>query len=107
MVARTKPLSRVLDALALLLGLPQWDKAERRIVLEEIRPRLVSIAAIASRALELDTLGQRIALRTIEKMAQRCIALVDAWAEGDVKENTCHEESIAHLRQAAGELDRR
>jgi hypothetical protein len=40
-------------------------------------------------------------------MAQRCIALVDAWAEGDVKENTCHQESIAHLRQAAGELDRR
>jgi hypothetical protein len=48
MVARTKPLSRVLDALALLLGLPQWDK-----------------------------------------------------------ENSRHQESIAHLRQAAGELDRR
>lgn len=103
---RPSPLARAMDALALLLGLPDWDREERRVILHEVRPRLASISDLASRALEMDGLGQRIALRTIGKLARECVALVDAWAEGDEEENRCHRDGIAQLRLVCGGLDR-
>lgn len=107
MAPRPRPLSRVLDGLALLLVLPDWDREESRIILREVRPRLGAISDLAGRALEMDGLGQRIALRTISRLSRDCLRLIEEeWAPGDKAENACHRVSITHLRLVAGELDR-
>lgn len=82
------------------------EAGKRRVILHEVRPRLASISDLVSRALEMDGLGQRIALRTIGKLSRECVALVDAWAEGDRRENRCHRDGIAQLRLVCGGLDR-
>jgi len=107
MPARPSPCARAMDAVALLMDLPAWDREERRALLEYVRPRLLAIVEEASWAGARGPEAAAWALGRAAGLARECARALEAWAEGDLRENARHREALAAVRALAGELEGR
>lgn len=95
--SRTRPLSHVLDGIAVATDLPPWDQQERALVRRAAQD-LQEILILC----QDPTVSSRI-----RELAEDALATLARWARGDLWENARHQAVIQHLRLAAGKLDGR